>query len=85
MASDSSDDDLDNWVFYRDREEWRDVTPIEQDDGPFPVVAIAYTDKCKSQLDCKYWNFIHLIMSPSIRTDVVSLNQNLKRSVLIAF
>ena len=47
MASDSSEDELENWVFYRDREEWRDVTPIEQDDGPFPVVAIAYTDKCK--------------------------------------
>lgn len=49
MASDSSDDEVDNWVLYREREEWKDVTPIEQDDGPFPVVAIAYTDKCKSE------------------------------------
>lgn len=48
MAGDSSEDDLENWVFYRDRDEWRDVSPIEQDEGPFPVVAIAYTDKCKS-------------------------------------
>ena len=47
MASESSDEDVENWVFYRDREEWRDVVPVEQDDGPFPVVAIAYTEKCK--------------------------------------
>lgn len=49
MAADSSDEDQENWVFYRDREEWRDVVPVEQDDGPFPVVAIAYTEKCMSE------------------------------------
>lgn len=48
MAADSSEEDQENWVFYRDREEWRDVVPVEQDDGPFPVVAIAYTEKCMS-------------------------------------
>lgn len=48
MAADSSDEDQENWVFYRDRDEWRDVVPVEQDDGPFPVVAIAYTEKCMS-------------------------------------
>lgn len=28
---------------------WNDVEPIEQDDGPNPVVTIAYTNECKIQ------------------------------------
>ncbi|XP_050712353.1 protein farnesyltransferase/geranylgeranyltransferase type-1 subunit alpha-like isoform X2 [Eriocheir sinensis] len=32
------------WVFYKDREEWADVTPVPQDDGENAVVKIAYTD-----------------------------------------
>ncbi|XP_020607219.1 LOW QUALITY PROTEIN: protein farnesyltransferase/geranylgeranyltransferase type-1 subunit alpha-like [Orbicella faveolata] len=36
MAESSGDEDYCevDFVFYRDREEWKDVTPIEQDDGP---------------------------------------------------
>lgn len=37
----------DDWVFYSDRPDWKDVVPIPQDDGPYSVVAIAYKDKCK--------------------------------------
>lgn len=29
------------------REEWKDVMPIEQDDGPNPLVPIMYTEDCE--------------------------------------
>jgi protein farnesyltransferase/geranylgeranyltransferase type-1 subunit alpha len=53
--SDTSDDDINcgddqektSWVLYRDRDDWKDVTPLAQDDGPHPIVAIAYSEKCK--------------------------------------
>ena len=47
MADSSEEEDNEPFVFYRDREEWKDVTPVTQDDGPHPVVAIVYTEKCK--------------------------------------
>lgn len=44
---DSSDEDFSNeWTMYADRSEWKDVTPLEQDDGENPVVVIAYSEKC---------------------------------------
>lgn len=44
----SSDEDFgDDWVFYAERPDWKDVVPLAQDDGDHPVVQIAYSEKCK--------------------------------------
>jgi hypothetical protein len=31
---------------YLGSEDWKDIVPIPQDDGPSPVVPIAYTKRC---------------------------------------
>lgn len=60
--SETSSEDLDNvgWVFYSEREEWKDVKPIPQEEGPQPIVAIAYSAKFKDVYDylraCLYNN-----------------------------
>lgn len=44
---DSSDEEFSNeWIPYVERSEWKDVTPLEQEDGDNPVVMIAYSEKC---------------------------------------
>lgn len=52
--SDSGDSDV-SWVFYKDRPDWSDVTPVPEDDGPTPVVVIAHSEKCK-------WYILSLII-----------------------
>lgn len=49
--SDTSEDysSESSWTPYAERAEWSDVQPLEQDDGPVPVVRIAYSSKCKTR------------------------------------
>lgn len=47
--SDDSNDEFEcdkDYVLYKNRPEWKDVTPVQQDDGPDAIVAIDYTEVC---------------------------------------
>lgn len=45
---DSSDEEfVSEWIPYSKRPDWKDVTPLEQDDGENPVAVIAYSERCK--------------------------------------
>lgn len=35
------------FVPFEERDEWKDIKPVEQNDGEHPVVPINYTKECK--------------------------------------
>ncbi|KYQ92767.1 protein prenyltransferase alpha subunit [Tieghemostelium lacteum] len=39
------------YIPFSNREEWKDVKPIEQDDGPNPICPIAYSDEFKDKMN----------------------------------
>lgn len=50
MSDSSSDETTEEWILYKNRPEWSDVVPVPQDEGPYPVVSIAYPERCLLQL-----------------------------------
>ncbi|XP_065216651.1 protein farnesyltransferase/geranylgeranyltransferase type-1 subunit alpha [Planococcus citri] len=77
MSDCSSDEGSEEWIPYKDRPDWSDIQPIAQNDGPFPVVAIAYPDKYRDVYD--YFRGVFVIGEKSERvlrlcTDASILN-----------
>ncbi|KAI3934864.1 hypothetical protein MKX01_027989 [Papaver californicum] len=73
---DSSDDEVEK-IPYSEREEWADVKPVPQDDGPNPVVPIAYKDDFREAMD--YFRAVYLSdertpRSLQLTAEVIQLN-----------
>lgn len=73
----SSDDEEEEYVPLSHRPDWSDVTPVPQDDGPRPVVAIAYRPEFREMMD--YFRAVYLAderSPPALRltTEVIGLN-----------
>ncbi|RZC86951.1 hypothetical protein C5167_030299 [Papaver somniferum] len=71
-----SDDEVER-IPYSEREEWADVKPVPQDDGPNPVVPIAYKDDFREAMD--YFRAVYLSdertpRSLQLTAEVIQLN-----------
>ncbi|GAV90069.1 PPTA domain-containing protein [Cephalotus follicularis] len=51
MMESSDEEQVEEWVPLRLRPDWSDVTPVPQDDGPNPVVPIAYKQDFAETMD----------------------------------
>ncbi|XP_052207382.1 protein farnesyltransferase/geranylgeranyltransferase type-1 subunit alpha [Diospyros lotus] len=77
MESSSSEEEQDRRVPFSRRPEWSDVTPVPQDDGPNPVVPIAYREDFAETMD--YFRGVYLADERSPRSlqltaEAISMN-----------
>ncbi|XP_008810767.2 protein farnesyltransferase/geranylgeranyltransferase type-1 subunit alpha [Phoenix dactylifera] len=73
----SSSDDDDERIPFIQRPEWSDVRPVPQDDGPHPIVPIAYHDDFRETMD--YFRAVYLADERSRRaldltTEAIGMN-----------
>lgn len=57
----------DAWVPLSKREEWADIAPMPQDDGPAPVVAIDYPERCACPPRSVAFHVLHAAPHPRAR------------------
>lgn len=77
-SSYSSDEEVvEPYVLFSQRPEWSDVRPVPQDDGPHPVVPIAYTEEFRDVMD--YFRAVYVARELSTRALLLT-TEALKRN-----